>query len=207
MGIDKLIESRIVAVIRGKNHDEAKGYVKATIEGGIKGIELTFTIPNMPTLLKELKVKYPKAVFGVGSVLNLNMVEEAIEMGAEYIVSPGYIKEVGVYCNQRNIPYIPGCMTITEMLEVIKDGHEMIKLFPGELYGPKFIKSVKEPIPNIKIMPTGGVNEENIVEWFENGATLVGVGGSLLQEGDLEKIKYRANKLVKKIKGIRGENV
>lgn len=204
MSIEKLIDCGVVAVIRGKSHDEAKGYVKGTLDGGIKAIELTFTIPDMPSLLKELKGMYPEGVFGAGSVLNKEMAIKAIESGAEYIVSPGYAKEVGESCKAHNIPYIPGCMTITEMMEANREGHEIIKLFPGELYGPKFIKAVKAPIPDIKIMPTGGVDADNIKSWFESGVSLVGVGGSLLKEGDYEKIKNRASEFVEKVNEVRG---
>ena len=116
--INKFRELGIVAVIRANNHEEAEEYVKATLDGGIKAIELTYSIPNMPELLKKLKEKYEDGFFGAGSVLNTQMAIDAIDAGAEYIVSPGYSQGVNDICKERGITYSPGCMTISEMMTV-----------------------------------------------------------------------------------------
>lgn len=197
--INKFRELGIVAVIRGKDHAEAMNYIKGSIDGGIKAIELTYSIPNMPELLKKVKEEYKDGFFGAGSVLNSQMAIEAIEAGAEYIVSPGYNEGVNEVCKERNIAYCPGCMTITEMMNALEKGNELVKMFPGNLFGPSFIKAVKAPIPNINIMPTGGVDIDNVQEWFKSGVTCVGVGSSLLASGDYEKIKNLAREFVEKI--------
>ena len=197
--INKFRELGVVAVIRGKDHDEAREYVKATIDGGIKAIELTYSIPNMPELLKELKEEYKDGFFGAGSVLNGRMAVDAIEAGAEYIVSPGYSEEVNEACRRRKIAYCPGCLSITEMMHAMDKGNELVKLFPGNLFGPSYIKAVKAPIPHINIMPTGGVDVDNVQEWFKNGVTCVGVGSSLLASGDYDTIKNLASKFVERI--------
>lgn len=197
--INKFRELGIVAVIRANNHEEAEEYVKATLEGGIKAIELTYSIPNMPELLKKLKEKYKDGFFGAGSVLNAKMAIDAIDAGAEYIVSPGYSQGVNDVCKEREITYSPGCMTISEMMTAMDNGNELVKMFPGNLFGPSFVKAVKAPIPNINIMPTGGVDVNNVQEWFKNGVTCVGVGSSLLASKDYETIKNLAREFVVKI--------
>ena len=180
MILKKLKEEGIVAVIRANSHEEALGYIKACISGGIKAIELTYTIPNVVELIKYVSENYPEALVGVGSVLNKKMAKDAIEAGALYVVSPGFSDEVNDVCKELNILYLPGCMTVTEIMNALSKGNPMIKLFPGEVFGAKYIKAVKAPIPNVEIMPTGGVNIDNIDEWFKMGVSCVGVGSSLL---------------------------
>ncbi|MGL4453206.1 MAG: bifunctional 4-hydroxy-2-oxoglutarate aldolase/2-dehydro-3-deoxy-phosphogluconate aldolase [Sarcina sp.] len=197
--ITKFKDLGIVAVIRGKNHQEAENYVKASIDGGIKAIELTYSIPEMPKLLKRLKSEHKEGYFGAGSVLNTQMAIDAIAAGAEYIVSPGYISGVNEICKKEEIAYAPGCMTITEMLNAKEEGVELIKMFPGNLFGPSFVKAVKAPIPDINIMPTGGVDIDNVQEWFKSGVTCVGVGSSLLESQDYDTIKKLASRFVEKI--------
>lgn len=197
--INKFKELAIVAVIRANNHEEAESYVKATLDGGIKAIELTYSIPNLPILLKELKEKYKDGFFGAGSVLNRKMALEAIEAGAEYIVSPGYSEEVNNICKEKGIIYSPGCMTITEMMFAMEKGNSLVKMFPGNLFGPSFVKAVKAPIPNINIMPTGGVDVDNVKEWFNAGVTCVGVGSSLLASKDPVVIEKLAKEFMEKI--------
>lgn len=197
--LDRLKELGVVAVVRGSSHEEAEMYVKAAIEGGVKAIELTYSIPNMTTFMKEVIKKYPDSLVGAGSVLNKDMAVDAIYAGAKYIVSPGYSQDVNDLCKLKNILYIPGCMTITEIMNAMDNGNELVKLFPGELFGIKYIKSVKAPIPNVKIMPTGGVNIENVVEWFENGVECVGVGSSLFASKDPETITSLAKEFMVKI--------
>ena len=201
--IEKLRELGIVAVVRGSSHTEAEMYVKSSIEGGIKALELTYSIPDMTTFMKTIIEKYPDAVVGAGSVLNEEMAAEAIEAGAKYIVSPGYSKGVNDLCRKENILYIPGCMTITEIMNAMDNGNELVKLFPGELFGIKYIKSVKAPIPTVRIMPTGGVNIQNVVEWFENGVECVGVGSSLFASKNPETIAKLATEFVGKINDYR----
>lgn len=204
---EKLKDCGIVAVIRAKDHIEAETFVKSILEGGINAIELTFTIPNMPELLKKLKSKYKEGIFGAGSVLNEEMAVKAIESGAEYVVSPGYLESVDKVCKNHGILFIPGCMTLSEMLKAMENGNSLVKLFPGNVYGPNFVKSVKAPIPNIEIMPTGGVDVFNIKEWFKCGVSLVGVGSSLLSSNDPEKIKSLAKEFIKKLNEYREENI
>ena len=201
MILDELKASGIVAVVRGKSHEEARGYMEACLKGGIKSLELTYTIPNVCELIKEYS-SHAEALIGVGSVLNGKMASDAIEAGAKYVVSPGYSEEVNKVCKEMNVLYLPGCMTVSEIMKAMDAGNKMIKLFPGDVFGAKYVKAIKAPIPNVEIMPTGGVSVDNIEEWFANGVSCGGVGSSLIK-GSLEDIENTAKAFMKKMEKIR----
>lgn len=201
MILSELKANGIVAVVRGKSHEEARGYMEACLRGGIKSLELTYTIPDVCELIKEYS-SHTEALIGVGSVLNAKMASDAIEAGAKYVVSPGYSDEVNKVCKEMNVLYLPGCMTVSEIMKAMDAGNKMIKLFPGDVFGAKYVKAIKAPIPNVEIMPTGGVSVDNIEEWFANGVSCVGVGSSLIK-GSLEDIENTAKAFVKKMDKIR----
>lgn len=200
MILDELKANGIVAVVRGKSHEEARGYMEACLRGGIKSLELTYTIPNVCELIKEYS-SHTEALIGVGSVLNSKMASDAIEAGAKYVVSPGYSEEVNRVCKEMKVLYLPGCMTVSEIMKAMDAGNKMIKLFPGDVFGARYVKAIKAPIPNVEIMPTGGVSVDNIEEWFANGVSCVGVGSSLIK-GSLEDIENTAKAFMKKIEKI-----
>ena len=201
MILNELKANGIVAVVRGKSHEEARGYMEACLRGGVKSLELTYTIPNVCELIKEYS-SHEEALIGVGSVLNAKMASDAIEAGAKYVVSPGYSEEVNKVCKEMNVLYLPGCMTVGEIMKAMDAGNKMIKLFPGDAFGAKYVKAIKAPIPNVEIMPTGGVSVDNIEEWFANGVSCVGVGSSLIK-GSLEDIENTAKAFMKKMEKIR----
>ncbi|MEG1311414.1 MAG: bifunctional 4-hydroxy-2-oxoglutarate aldolase/2-dehydro-3-deoxy-phosphogluconate aldolase [Romboutsia sp.] len=202
--LNKIKNEGIVAVIRAKDHDEAKGYINACVKGGIRAVELTYSIPNVVDLINELRDD-KELILGVGSVLNGKMAKDAILAGARYVVSPGYNEEVNIVCKELNTVYLPGCMTITEIMNALEKGNQMVKLFPGDVFGAKYIKAVKAPIPHVDIMPTGGVSIDNIDKWFEMGVSCVGVGSSLFNAGSLEDIENLAKEFVEKIKYVRSK--
>lgn len=201
MVLEELKNYGIVAVVRGKNHEEAIDYMEACLRGGVKALELTYTIPNVVELIRAYSLR-EDALIGVGSVLNEKMAIDAIEAGAKYVVSPGYNEAVNEVCKRENILYLPGCMTVSEIMKAMDSGNKMIKLFPGDLFGPKYVKAIKAPIPNVEIMPTGGVTVDNIEEWFKNGVACVGAGSSLIK-GTAEEIEATAKRFVEKIENIR----
>lgn len=194
----------IVAVIRAKDHDEAKGYINACINGGIRALELTYSIPKVVDLINELR-NDENIILGVGSVLNGKMAKDAIMAGAKYVVSPGYNEEVNTVCKEMDTLYLPGCMTVTEIMHALEKGNNMVKVFPGDVFGPKYVKAVKAPIPHVEIMPTGGVSIDNVEKWFEMGVSCVGVGSSLFNAGSLEDIEKLAKEFVEKIKNVRSK--
>ncbi|MFP4286760.1 MAG: bifunctional 2-keto-4-hydroxyglutarate aldolase/2-keto-3-deoxy-6-phosphogluconate aldolase [Candidatus Izemoplasmataceae bacterium] len=180
---EQLMKEKIVAVIRADSMEEGYELAKAIIEGGIKAIEITFTIPDAFKLIKRLNDTYKDQILlGAGTVLDLSSCKIAIDNGAKFIVAPGFEDHCAKYCYERNIPYMPGCMTVTEMLNARKHHVEVIKLFPGDHFGPKFIKNIKAPLPKLKVMVTGGVDLDNLKEWFKYGADMVGIGSALTNQ-------------------------
>ena len=199
--LDIIKEQGIVAVLRADSHEQAREYMNACVKGGIKALELTYSIPNVNELIEEYKDN-KDMIIGVGSVLNGKMAKDSILAGAKYVVSPGYNEEINDVCHEMGVTYFPGCMTVTEIMHALEKGNKMVKVLPGEIFGPKYIKAVKAPIPHVEIMPTGGVNIDNIEEWFKMGVSCVGVGGALFK-GSLEDIENLAKEFVNKIEKIR----
>lgn len=180
--LNKLIESGVIGVVRGKTRQEAVEISKALVAGGIHGIELTFTVPEAAQAIQELKNEFKHhadVVVGAGTVLDATTAKLAIEAGAEYIVSPSFDAAAAELCNLYQIPYLPGTLTMTEMTTAMKAGADIVKLFPGSAVGPSYIKAVKGPLPHANIMPTGGVSYENLGEWIEAGAVAIGAGSNL----------------------------
>ncbi len=176
----------VIAVVRGKSPKQALQTSIAAIKGGIKGIELTFTVPNANQVIAKLSEEYANTAvtIGAGTVLDEATARLALMAGAKFIVSPTFNAQVAVLCNLYEIPYIPGCMSVTEMQTAMQYGSTLVKMFPGNLLTPKMIQDVKAPFPQISIMPSGGVNLTNLQQWFEAGATVVGAGGNLVGPGD-----------------------
>ncbi|MBE3554654.1 MAG: bifunctional 2-keto-4-hydroxyglutarate aldolase/2-keto-3-deoxy-6-phosphogluconate aldolase [Thermicanus sp.] len=194
--LQKLFQAGVVAVIRSNSAHEAKKTAEACIEGGVTAIEVTFTVPGAARLITELTEAHQGLLtIGAGTVLDAETARLAILAGAEFIVSPGFDKETALLSNRYQIPYIPGCMTITEMVTAMEYGASILKLFPSQQFGPGFIKAVKGPLPQVEIMPSGGVTLSNAKEWIQNGAVAISVGGELTQpasKGDYAEVRSRA---------------
>ncbi|WP_060204071.1 bifunctional 2-keto-4-hydroxyglutarate aldolase/2-keto-3-deoxy-6-phosphogluconate aldolase [Sporosarcina koreensis] len=204
--LNKLIDSKLTVVIRGQSVEESEIICEACIAGGIKSLEVTFTIPNATQLLLELKKKHPDVLVGAGTVLDSETARTAIIAGAEFIVSPSFDKKVAKLCNRYGITYIPGCMTINEIVDALQYGVSLVKLFPADEYKPSFIKIVQGPLPHVLIMPTGGVNIDNVTDWLEAGAAVVGVGGEItrpIKENNREQITLNAQNFLTEIEGHR----
>lgn len=198
--LKQLTEAKVVAVIRGENVQEAAEISKAAIEGGVKAIELTYTTPQIEDVFRELQ--NTSALIGAGTVLDPETARHAILAGAKFIVSPHFNKEIAPICNRYGIPYLPGCMTIKEMVEALEAGCEVLKLFPANHFKPSFIKSVNGPLPNVRIMPTGGISLENINEWLNAGAVAVGIGSDLtkaFQSGGYQSVVALSQEYMRKI--------
>ncbi|MDN4071838.1 bifunctional 2-keto-4-hydroxyglutarate aldolase/2-keto-3-deoxy-6-phosphogluconate aldolase [Fictibacillus terranigra] len=186
--LHKLLESRVVAVIRGKDRHEAAEVSKAAVEGGITAIELTYTTPQVEDVFKELRQL--NVLLGAGSVMDSETARHAILAGAKFIVSSHFVKEIAALCNRYSVPYLPGCMNISDMAIALEAGCDVLKLFPANTFDPSFIRSVNGPLPNVRIMPTGGISLNNMNEWLAAGAVAVGVGSDLTktyQKGGYEE--------------------
>ena len=206
--LSKLKKIGVIAVVRGATAEAAIQSSEAIILGGMKGIELTFTVPNATQVIGTLVEKYradAEVVIGAGTVLDATTARLAIMSGAEFIVSPTFDNETAEICNLYQIPYLPGCMTITEMKTALKSGVDIIKLFPGNAYGPSIISAFKAPLPQLNIMPTGGVSLDNLEAWFKAGVVAVGVGGNLLkpaETGDFAGVTAVAKQYAEKYRAI-----
>ncbi|MHC1684440.1 MAG: bifunctional 2-keto-4-hydroxyglutarate aldolase/2-keto-3-deoxy-6-phosphogluconate aldolase [Clostridiaceae bacterium] len=207
--LKKITDVGVVAVVRAENAEVAEKISSACLEGGINAIEVTFTVPNADKVITSLKEKFKNGelIVGAGTVLDSETARIAILAGSEYIVSPGFDLETAKLCNRYQIPYMAGCMTISEVIRAMEAGVDVIKLFPGSAYGPSIVKDIKAPLPQAPIMPTGGVSLENVHEWINNGCIAVGVGGKLTEgakTGDYKSITDTAKAFVERVKEVRG---
>jgi 2-dehydro-3-deoxyphosphogluconate aldolase / (4S)-4-hydroxy-2-oxoglutarate aldolase len=207
--LNKISECGVVAVVRADSKEEAIQISEACVKGGILGIEITFTIDGAETVLKELTSHYAEnqeVVLGAGTVLDAATARIAILAGAQFIVSPCFDEQTAKLCNLYQVPYMPGCMTITEMKHALEYGVDIVKLFPGNAFGPEFVNAVKAPLPQVNLMPTGGVSLDNVAQWIQNGCIAIGVGGNLVapaKTGDYEKITEYSSQYIKKVKEAR----
>lgn len=206
--IQRLEAGGLVAVVRANSAEEAVKISDACLAGGCGSIELTFTVPGADKVIATLAEKYKNGemLLGAGTVLDAQTARLAILAGANYIVSPSFNAECARLCNRYRVPYIPGCMTITEVITAMEAGADIIKIFPADLYGPAIIKDIKGPLPQAKLMPTGGVDVSNVDEWIKAGAVCVGAGSSLTagaKTGDYQKITDTAKEFIAKINEAR----
>ena len=195
----KLIKGKLIAVIRGNDLGEAKVICKTLIESGITSLEITFSLKGAEKLICDLKKECPQALIGAGTVLTKEQAELAAVNGADFIVSPCIVKEVGAYCKEHDIFCSMGAATPTEAYESHMAGSDVVKLFPGDCLSPKLIKNIQTPMPFIEIMPTGGVDDKNVKKWFESGAYAVGFGGYLtkgINSSNLDLLRERCKTLI-----------
>ena len=208
--LQKVLQSGIVAIVRTDGAEKAKKLVSAINEGGIKVIEVTMSVPNALDVIKELSVLCAKEqiTLGVGSVLDPETARAAMLAGAEEVVTPCLNPEVIKLCNRYQVPSMPGAMSVREVVEAMEAGADIVKVFPGELLGPQFIKAVHGPIPQAPLMPTGGVSLENVSEWIKAGCLAVGVGGNLTagaKKGDYQSITEIGRQFVEKVRLARAQ--
>ncbi|MGZ9583341.1 bifunctional 2-keto-4-hydroxyglutarate aldolase/2-keto-3-deoxy-6-phosphogluconate aldolase [Paenibacillus marinisediminis] len=192
----------VVAIVRANTVEEAKQISIACAKGGIPLIEVTYTIPGATEVIRELNEEEPSLIVGAGTVLDAVTARIAILAGAKFVVSPYFDQEVAEMCNLYRIPYMAGCMTIEDIVRAMKAGCDVIKLFPGSAYSPSFVKDIKGPLPHAQIMPTGGVDLNNVGEWIRHGVTAVGAG-SQLTKGSPEQIRATAEQFVAKVNEAR----
>lgn len=179
--LKQIKEEKIVGIIRVDSVEKAEKTLDALYEGGLKVVELTFTIPYAHTILAALTQKYAgKMVIGAGTILDEATARIAILSGAEFLVTPTVNVEVIKLANRYGIPCLSGINTPTELVAALENGVDVVKLFPASNFKPGIIKDLKAPFPNAEIMPTGGVSLANIKEWIAAGAYACGVGGELV---------------------------
>ncbi|HOP94448.1 MAG TPA: bifunctional 2-keto-4-hydroxyglutarate aldolase/2-keto-3-deoxy-6-phosphogluconate aldolase [Dictyoglomaceae bacterium] len=209
--LEKIIECGIVAVIRTDSAEDLIDVAKALKEGGVTSIEITMTIPSALEVLPKVKKEVSnEVIMGVGTVLDPETARLAILGGAEFVVSPILNKEIIELCHRYDKIAIPGAYTPTEILTAWEEGADVVKLFPADTLGPKYIKAIHGPMPYVKISPTGGVSLENAGEFIKAGACFVGVGGNLVDKKVIAEKKFeilteRAIQYVEEIKKARSK--
>lgn len=206
----RIEETGIVAVVRAENAEEAIKIADAVKAGGIDAIEITMTVPGAVDVIKKLSHTYSQneILIGAGSVLDAETARSCILAGAEYIVGPTLDVETIKLCNRYQKPVMPGAMSVTEALRAMEAGADVVKIFPATLFGPKIIRAIKGPIPQAPLLPTGGVNPDNVKEWFRAGSFAVGVGSALVggaKEGDFDKVTKTAEIFIERIAEVREE--
>ena len=204
-------EVGIVPVVRASTVEEANLAVDAICEGGIPVVEITMTVPNAVTVIRELAQRRGgEVLIGAGTVTNAEQAESCIRAGAQFLVSPGLALSVLAVARAHGKLAIPGALTPTELMNAQEHGCVLVKIFPcGNVGGAKYIKSLKAPFPKANLIPTGGVNAANAADFIAAGAYALGVGADLvdaqaLREGNAQKITAAAKELVSAVAAARG---
>ncbi len=209
--LQKIHEIGLLAVIRGSSRNLTVKMVEALITGGVIGIEITYSTPDAEDVVKLLKKNYgDQIVLGMGTLTAPEQAESAKAVGANFLVSPICEPNLVQAMVASNLVSMAGALTPTEIFQAYQLGVDVVKVFPGSLTGPEYLKAIRGPFPYIKMMPTGGVTPENIPEWFAAGAFAVGAGSHLCPielavSGNFEEIIRRAkeyNQIVKAAKEI-----
>src|ERR1700683_5138030 len=207
--LQKIVDSGLVSVIRAENSDQAARIAEACALGGVAALEITFTVPGASVVIEHLAKNCDSGILlGAGTVLDPETARIAILAGAQFVVSPALNQQTARLCNRYQVPYMPGAGTIGEVVEAMECGADIVKVFPGEILGPAFVKSVTGPLPQASLMPTGGVSLENVREWIKAGSSAVGVGGNLTagaRSGDFAAITRLARPFWERIKDARGQ--
>jgi len=208
--IRKIADVGIIPVVRAASVEEANRAVEAICAGGIPVLEITMTVPNAVSVIRELaQHRGNEVLIGAGTVTNADQAESCLRAGAQFLVSPGLAVSVLSVARANSKLAIPGALTPTELMSAQEHGARLVKIFPcGNVGGPKYLKSLKAPFPNSCLIPTGGVNAANAAEFIAAGAFALGVGADLidataLREGNLEKITNAAQELVNAVVSAR----
>ncbi|GGG77932.1 bifunctional 2-keto-4-hydroxyglutarate aldolase/2-keto-3-deoxy-6-phosphogluconate aldolase [Paenibacillus radicis (ex Gao et al. 2016)] len=215
--LQQLADAGVVAVLRADSPEEVAEMARHAIKGGIKAIEITMTVPFALRAIEELSKQYSSsaspdadnyAIIGVGTVLDPETARAAILSGAEFVVAPALNPDTIKLCNRYSIPMMPGTMTVHEIQSALELGADIVKLFPGNLFSPSVIPSIKGPLPQANIMPTGGVSLENLKDWIKAGAVAVGIGSDLtkeaVQKGDFTLIEKKAGAYMEAYRSAKG---
>jgi 2-dehydro-3-deoxyphosphogluconate aldolase/(4S)-4-hydroxy-2-oxoglutarate aldolase len=207
--VQQLEDQGAVAVVRLANADAVDWVADTLVDAGLHALEITLTVPGAIGQIAQLTDRLGQGhLVGAGSVLTAEDATRAIDAGASYVVSPATVDEVVECCNSRGVPVMPGCFTPTEALRAHRLGADVIKVFPADVVGMPFFRSVLAPMPHLRLMPTGGVTPENAGDWIRAGAVAVGVGSALLgkrivAERDTRALRERTSTLLGSVRAAR----
>lgn len=201
----------VVAVIRIADPSKLGDVVAALVDGGVRALEVTMTVPGAIELIRRTAPTLPPGfLLGAGTVVDAETVARVVDAGARYIVSPVYRRSVIEAAQARDVASLPGCFSPTEILEAWEAGADIVKVFPATALGPGYLKDLRGPMPQVKLMPTGGVSLDNAGDWIKAGAVAVGVGTSLLDAaaiaaGNFSAIADNARRIVANVRRARGQ--
>ncbi|MDD3572690.1 MAG: bifunctional 2-keto-4-hydroxyglutarate aldolase/2-keto-3-deoxy-6-phosphogluconate aldolase [Eubacteriales bacterium] len=206
--LKRLTDCGVVAVVRAENGEQAVKIAEACIKAGIIGIEFTFTVPGAVEIIRTMSARYKpeEIIIGAGTVMDPETARAAILAGAHFVVSPCLNTETVRLCLRYQIACMAGAMTVKEAVECMESGADIIKIFPGNLFGPAIIKAIHGPLPQARMMPTGGVSAENAGEWIKAGAVAVGAGSDLTRgakTGDYDAIVEAGRKMIEEVRRAR----
>ncbi len=208
--LQRVLNTGMVAIIRATSGDQLVSVARALYEGGIDVLEVTFTVPNAVEVLSAVRKDLGnKILLGAGTVLDSETARTAILAGAEFLVSPVVNLDVIKLATRYDKLIMPGAYTPTEILTAWEAGADVIKVFPAEIGGPPYLKAIKGPLPQVRLMPTGGVNLNTLESFIKAGACAVGLGSSLvekdaIEQGNMTRIRDLAQQYVALLKKIRG---
>ncbi len=201
----------VIAIMRAQSSDQLIAAADAIMAGGVRVIEVTMTTPGALRVIEQATARYGDSVlFGAGSVLDVETARAAILAGAGFIVAPTLKVAVIELCNRYSVPAMPGVFTPTEALAAWEAGAAMVKLFPASVGGPDLIRAIKAPLPQLEIVPVGGVDLTTAVDFIRAGSAALGVGSSLvsqklLDSGDMGELTRRAEAFIAAVKAGRGK--
>ena len=190
------MEVKVVPVVVINSIDETLNIMQALCDGELPVAEITFRTACAEDAIRLATKNFPNMYIGAGTVINVTQCKKAIDAGAKFIVSPGFSKEIALYTRERGITYYPGCVTPTEIMQAIEMGIKVVKFFPCNVYGGlSAIKALSAPFNQIKFLPTGGVNEQNLKEFLDCDKVFA-VGGSWMMKGDITANCLKIKKIV-----------
>jgi len=201
-GLGRILDRGLVAIIRAPSSEQLAGVARALFEGGIDVIEVTFTVPRALEIIAEVRRDLgPQVLLGAGSVLDAETARAALLAGAEFIVSPAVRQDVIQLCRRYGKVVMPGAFTPTEVLTAWEAGADIVKIFPADVGGPAYLKAISAPLPQVRLMPTGGVNLDTLEAFVRAGACAVGLGTALVEPqavraGDMARISDLAAQYV-----------
>ncbi|MFF3488601.1 bifunctional 4-hydroxy-2-oxoglutarate aldolase/2-dehydro-3-deoxy-phosphogluconate aldolase [Streptomyces sp. NPDC002701] len=206
--LDALKDAGCVAVLRSRSAADAITTAQALVEAGIRGIELTFSTPDVLTAVDRLRTELPDDVLvGLGTVTRPSQVRDAVAAGAGFLVSPGTPPELGRALADGGVPFLAGALTPGEVMAAAAYGPAAVKLFPASAFGPGYLKALRGPFPDLPIVPTGGIGPDNAADWIRAGAPAVGAGGSLAPPdagpASLDRARETATALLARIRTAR----
>lgn len=207
----RILDGGIVAVVRAASGDRLVDVAEALLAGGVAAIEITFTVPDVVAVLQRVASRLgDRIVLGAGTVLDPETARAAILAGARFVVSPVTSRRLIRLCRRYGTLCFPGALTPTEILAAWEAGADVVKVFPSELTGPGYLRAVRAPLPQVRLMPTGGVTLDNAGQYIEAGACALGVGGSLVEsralaEGNLDRITELAGRFVAAVRTARSK--